>query len=769
MASCVAVMLLLALAAGTACSSANAQTGEWAWMGGSSTIPSGNYGNYDTPGVYGTLGTPDAGNVPGSRYDAASWTDSNGNFWLFGGFGVDSTGMSGQLNDLWEFNPTLGTNGEWAWMGGSSTLPPLGGGQPGVYGTLGAPAEGNVPGGRGYAASWTDESGNLWLFGGSGFSSTVTSGDLNDLWEFNPTLGTNGEWAWMGGSSTLPAGGEGQLGVYGRLGVPAAGNTPGGRSGEVTWTDKSGNFWLFGGDGWVSHGDGYEPGGAFLNDLWEFNPKLGTYGEWAWMGGSNWVPAGINANQPGIYGQQGEPTWSNVPGSRAYAVSWTDDSGNLWLFGGFGADSTGAIGYLNDFWEFNPTLGLNGEWAWMGGSSSVPLWGGGWPGIYGTLGLPAAANIPGSREGSIGWTDSNGNFWLFGGFGVDSVSNESSLNDLWSFDPHTFDWTWMNGTSVLPYDLIPPNEYAFGAPATFGTLGVPAAGNVPWGTWSASGWFDDGGNLWLFGGVAYVAYAEEVNLDDLWKYQPPAPAAAPTFLVAAGTYNSEQSVTISDTTPGATIFYVIDGVSTTPTSSTPYSGPIPVNATETIEAVAAATGYSDSAVASATYTLNLPNFTLGASPATLVLASGGTGTTTLTVTPQNGFNAAVSFACSGLPAGASCSFNPATVTPSGAAAKTTLTINAQTLTAAVHRNSRPLFPATVLALTLCIFGWKKRRGLQLVLLLAMTSAGLGLLSGCGGGSGGGGGGGVMQVASPITVTATSGTIQQTATVTLAVN
>jgi hypothetical protein len=141
----------------------------------------------------------------------------------------------------------------------------------------------------------------------------------------------------------------------------------------------------------------------------------------------------------------------------------------------------------------------------------------------------------------------------------------------------------------------------------------------------------------------------------------------------------------------------------------------------------------------------------------------------LTVTPQNGFNAAVSFACSGLPTGASCSFNPATVTPSGAAAKTTLTINAQTLTAAVHRNSRPLFPATVLALTLCIFGWKKRRGLKLVLLLAMTSAGLGLLSGCGGGSGGGGGGGVMQMASPITVTATSGTIQQTTTVTLAVN
>ena len=41
------------------------------------------------------------------------------------------------------------------------------GGQPGVYGTLGTPAAGNIPGGRLDAASWTDDNGNLWLFGGS--------------------------------------------------------------------------------------------------------------------------------------------------------------------------------------------------------------------------------------------------------------------------------------------------------------------------------------------------------------------------------------------------------------------------------------------------------------------------------------------------------------------------------------------------------------------------------------------------------------------------
>jgi hypothetical protein len=35
-------------------------------------------------------------------------------------------------------------------------------------------------------------------------------------------------------------------------------------------------------------------------------------------------------------------------------VSWVDAAGNLWFFGGDGYDSTGAQGYLNDLWEFEP-------------------------------------------------------------------------------------------------------------------------------------------------------------------------------------------------------------------------------------------------------------------------------------------------------------------------------------------------------------------------------------------------------------------------------
>jgi hypothetical protein len=80
------------------------------------------------------------------------------------------------------------------------------------------------------------------------------------------------------------------------------------------------------------------------------------------------------------------------------------------------------------------------------------------------------------------------------------------------------------------------------------------------------------------------------------------PAPPPTFSPGAGYYPATQKVTLSDVAKGATIYFTTN--STTPTaSSTKYTSPIAVTGAMTINAVAAASGYSLSPVAQANYTI----------------------------------------------------------------------------------------------------------------------------------------------------------------------
>jgi len=428
---------------------------EWMWASGSNTA--------SQVATYGTEGTAAPENVPGARGGSITWVDAAGNLWLFGGSGaVPQNAPFSQygyyFNDLWKYS-----GGEWAWMSGSSTP-----NQTGTYGTQVTPAPGNVPGARQGSVSWTDSSGSFWLFGGVGYDSTGSFfpnfSYLNDLWKYSA-----GQWTWMGGSSVSSPPGYGSVATYGAQGVAAPGNVPGGRVGAASWTDKSGNFWLFGGLGYATN----TWSAGFLNDLWKYSG-----GQWIWMSGSN------TTGHSATYGTQGVAAPGNTPGAESDVATWTDTSGNLWLF-------DGAL------WKFSA-----GEWTWMGGTPTNSK------GVYGTVGTPAADNMPGPRSGSTSWTDPSGNFWLFGGYGIDSTGALGDLNDLWKYSAGK--WTWMGGSNIV------------GAAGIYGTQGVAAPGNVP-GARVVGGatWSDASGNLWLFGAGPLTGFGPpSPQLNDLWKYEP---------------------------------------------------------------------------------------------------------------------------------------------------------------------------------------------------------------------------------------------------------
>jgi hypothetical protein len=86
--------------------------------------------------------------------------------------------------------------------------------------------------------------------------------------------------------------------------------------------------------------------------------------------------------------------------------------------------------------------------------------------------------------------------------------------------------------------------------------------------------------------------------------------ATPTFSPVAGNYSGTQNVTVNDTDSGQAgfaMFYTTDG--STPTAgSTPYTSPISVPSSLTIKVLAKATGYLDSNIGSAAYTIGASSF-----------------------------------------------------------------------------------------------------------------------------------------------------------------
>jgi hypothetical protein len=267
-----------------------------------------------------------------------------------------------------------------------------------------------------------------------------------------------------------------------------------------------------------------------------------------------------------------------------------------------------------------------------------------------------------------------------------------------------------------------------------------------------------------------------------------APAAAPTFSPAAGSYSSTQTVSISDATAGAAIYYTSDG--TTPTTgSTLYSGPITVSKTQTIEAIATSPDYVTSAVASALYTINLPppSFAIAGTPVSLSAGEASANTSTITVTPAGGFTGSVALSAliSSSPANAvnlpTFSFgstNPVSISgTSSATATLTITTTAATVSALHDPNVKGngWLAATCASLAFIVILWvprRERRCLISLALLLLLAAVINVSVACGGGGGQPNTGHTHPAttagAYTITVTGASASLSETGTVSLTV-
>jgi N-acetylneuraminic acid mutarotase len=415
----------------------------WAWKKGSK--------ERWHEGYYGTMGVELAANLPYSRSFGNTFKDKTGNLWLFGG--VITTGFQGDfINDLWKYNPV--TN-NWTWVKGGAVS----------YGTKGVAALTNNPGGRASAASWVDTSGNFWLFGGYGYDAFGDVEFLNDLWKYEVN---SNSWIWISGSNSINASGN-----YGVQGVAASSNMPPARESMTYWADNVNNLWFYGGNNNQSQAK---------NDLWRYHIATNT---WTWMKGM------ASGTQPPVYGTKGIAADNNTPGGRSNSTAWIDGANNLYLFGG-----TYLSDYCNDLWKYSPQ---NNQWTWIHGdnvSLQSP--------VMGTQGVPHPQNKPGSRTAAVAFTDMQGNFWLFSGYGI-SVSSTALvfLNDLWKYSPVTNQWAWMKGSES-------------NANGIYGTQGVPGSSNKPGSRSNAMSWSAPSSDFWLFGGDGYGEIMGRGNLNDLW-------------------------------------------------------------------------------------------------------------------------------------------------------------------------------------------------------------------------------------------------------------
>jgi len=400
----------------------------------------------------------------------------------------------------------------------------------------------------------------------------------------------------------------------------------------LSWTDKTGNFWLFSGTGDMDTGilNTY----FLFNDVWEYQPSTTTLPP---------ATTPIFSRSPGTYPIGAPLTISNgmANASFHYTTDGTTPTANSNLYSGsltipvsetiqavatapgYRISGVGAATYIARQQVAKPVFSV----------------------AAGTYSSPRTVSISDSTKGSTIYYIVSSHpedvetyttpLKVLGTMTIKAIGAASGyLNSEITTAAYTFQaalpifspapGTYTSPQTVTISDNSPGSIICY---RTDGSTPVPGSMNVystPLKvgqsiTFNAIAW-EDG---YTSSGMASATYT--INLST---------AAAPVFKPAGGTYTSAQSVTITDASAGAAIYYTLDGSAPSATHGTKYAGAIAVKATETINAIAVGANYKDSAISTASYTMHLPQTITFAQPASPV--SYGAKPIALTATANSG-------------------------------------------------------------------------------------------------------------------------------------
>lgn len=481
------------------------------WVSGESNI-------VNVQAVAKTRGVADIKNTPGNRIDASMWADRDGNIWLFGGYYTKITnGVAKQFisNAMWKYDTKAKT---WTWISGDIDK------QIDVN-------QGTGPAGRVGAITWIDENDDLWVYGG--YVPSNAPGNeryVRELWKFSTSKDYTREnpWEWV---SNFSYAGTYDYNYYTPVSNKTKQTNPVAAASALNSRAPSTSRSLPA----VTYADGvlHMFGGSYglgLNDFWHYNPK-GFDGiparKWTVDEPTEYIPnpykptpeefkdfkAGEHylANTVGNLGSYGVlddtllrnnlyPNLSlpysisenNYPSARSSAVLINADQPNtFYLYGGDVDLVMGEVGtstyYRNyseqsrQIWKYsNGTFDLisgclgyvNPETQRWEESDSEPY-------SKKCVGDWQHAPVRHYNEPDFGWSDSNGNLWVW-----------NKGRNLYMFDIEKHLW------SQVIKDKDQTTRYL---PGIYGTKNVASVNNrLP--ANGSRGVQDFEGNYWVYGG-----------------------------------------------------------------------------------------------------------------------------------------------------------------------------------------------------------------------------------------------------------------------------